>query len=308
MNPLLPLSRFRCRTWLVLTFGIILTPSLLAQPVVVQDWPTLKNTRSFFDKHVPEACVLFDRVMKEEGQAAYRAALKEAKADMLDYKDVLEIEGQAAADMFLQELRLGYQIDGQLVKFVAAGDDKAAQAAIKKELLVLSAKEQKLHLESLRLERSSLEDMVKEVDAEIAAVEAAGESNIHATVEELLESLKYSGPEVVKLLPKNWSVDFDQALEESRKTKKPVMAVFSAGWCPPCQYMIKDVFGETKVVAAMEGFIPVYIDVDRQRSLKKEFGIRSVPTFFVLNHKGLTKKKRSGSLEPDAFETWLRQK
>jgi len=273
-----------------------------------QDWPGNKNTRNFFEKHVPEAIVLFDQVMKEEGHAAYRSAMREAKTDMMDYQDVLDIEGEKAADLFIKELRNGYQIEAQLVKFAAAGEDKDAQDAVRKELLALSKKEHELYIHSLKLELKSFQEMAKEVERDIEAAERAGESNLNATVETLLESLKYSGPGVIKLLPDNWVTDFDKAMLQGKASKKPIVAVFSAGWCPPCQYMIKDVFSEKEVMTAMEHYVPVYIDVDKQRALKKDFNIRSVPTFFVLNQKGVIKKKLNGSVDPAAFEKWLRKK
>lgn len=273
-----------------------------------QDWPGNKNTLNFFEKHVPEAIVLFNKVMKEEGNAAYRSAMREAKTDMLDYQDVLDIEGQEAAGLFIEELRIGYQIEGELVKFAEAGGDKDAQAAIKKKLLALSKKEHELYVSSLKLELKSFQEMVQEVEQDIQEAEKAGEEHQKATVETLLESLKFTGSGVMELLPDNWVGDFDKALQQSKTTKKPVVAVFSAGWCPPCQYMIKDVFSEKPVMAAMENYVPVYIDVDKQRALKKNYNIRSVPTFFVLNDKGAIQRKMSGSLDPAAFEKWLLKK
>jgi thiol-disulfide isomerase/thioredoxin len=87
--------------------------------------------------------------------------------------------------------------------------------------------------------------------------------------------------------------DFASALEESRRTGKPVMLDFNADWCPPCQLMKRQVFDAAPHARAVQtAVIPVSI-VDRYRetganspeveSLQRQFRVDAFPTLVVFS-------------------------
>lgn len=80
-------------------------------------------------------------------------------------------------------------------------------------------------------------------------------------------------------LPDNWLTDWHEAKKKSSETGKPILAMFSASWCGPCKTMIGTVFPTDEAMAALEDFVPVYIDSEKQRELASENGIRAFPTF-----------------------------
>ena len=84
-----------------------------------------------------------------------------------------------------------------------------------------------------------------------------------------------------------WRTDLDAALEESRRTGKPVLADFSAGWCPPCIAMKHDVWPDDRVEqAVMDGYVPLVIDVDRDGAASERYGVYAIPTILVLDGDG----------------------
>ncbi len=69
-----------------------------------------------------------------------------------------------------------------------------------------------------------------------------------------------------------WGDDIDAALALSRELGKPVMVDFMATWCPPCRAMEDSTFCVAEVIEKSRAFIPVRIDVDRQREVAVAWG------------------------------------
>lgn len=56
----------------------------------------------------------------------------------------------------------------------------------------------------------------------------------------------------------------DAALVEAKASGKPVIAVFSAPWCPPCQMMKKIVYPSDEVKPYHDKFVWAYIDTSEE--------------------------------------------
>lgn len=84
-----------------------------------------------------------------------------------------------------------------------------------------------------------------------------------------------------------WRTDLDAALAEARRTGKPVLADFSAEWCPDCQVMKHDVWTDVQVGRDVERlFVPLAVDVDQNRGVAEQYGISSIPTILILDATG----------------------
>lgn len=90
-----------------------------------------------------------------------------------------------------------------------------------------------------------------------------------------------------------WRTDLDAALEEARRTQKLVFVDFSADWCPPCIAMKHDVWPDPAVEQAMQSYVPVLLDVDRDATVSQRYGVRGIPTILVLEHTGRVVRRAS---------------
>jgi thioredoxin-related protein len=110
--------------------------------------------------------------------------------------------------------------------------------------------------------------------------------------------------------PKN-SPDFktlgSNALNAAEKEGKPVILVFSAPWCPPCQAMKNDVYPSDAVKPFHDKFVWAYLDVDESRNEKlgAKYGVQGIPHIQFLDSKGNPIDKQVGSTTPEAFAKTL---
>ena len=97
------------------------------------------------------------------------------------------------------------------------------------------------------------------------------------------------------------------ALSAAKKSGKPVVMVFSAAWCGPCQTMKKEVYPSAAVKAFHDKFIWAYLDIDDERNerVSKKFGVSSIPHIEFLNAEGKEIDKQIGSNSPEDFAKTL---
>lgn len=107
----------------------------------------------------------------------------------------------------------------------------------------------------------------------------------------------------------------DAAIEESRRTGKPVLLDFSADWCPPCQRLKRDVFEDPARARAVEAeVVPVSV-VDRYREtganppeveeLQRRYGIEAFPTLVAFSPATGRHAKDSGFGGADHTVEWI---
>ena len=68
-----------------------------------------------------------------------------------------------------------------------------------------------------------------------------------------------------------WGNNLDSAFAIASKSDKTIMIDFMAEWCPPCQRMDNTTFSNTNIIKISTEFIPVRIDVDKQKDIAEEY-------------------------------------
>ena len=69
----------------------------------------------------------------------------------------------------------------------------------------------------------------------------------------------------------NWGENLDSAFAIASKSNKIIMIDFMAEWCPPCKKMDKTTFSNINIIKKTNDFIPVRIDVDKQKNIAEEY-------------------------------------
>jgi thioredoxin 1 len=100
----------------------------------------------------------------------------------------------------------------------------------------------------------------------------------------------------------------DMSLQQAREKaggEKLVLVDATAEWCPPCQLMDRTTWVDERLVNWLEAnAIAIQLDVDEQRELARELGIRAMPTMIVYRD-GEEVDRIVGYRDADAMLEWL---
>ncbi len=109
-----------------------------------------------------------------------------------------------------------------------------------------------------------------------------------------------------------WHKNLDKALEKAQKEKKIVLVEFMAKWCSVCRAMEDSTFLDQAVIERVNDFIPVRIDVDKNKDLAekyhanaKKYGGVGIPNFLFLDAQGNVLMHRIGFFNTKGFVALL---
>lgn len=89
---------------------------------------------------------------------------------------------------------------------------------------------------------------------------------------------------------KNESIRFTTGMLDatirSKYYGKPVAVAFQADWCALCRQMRTEAYQDPGVVAASRNFVWVAVDIDRQPSLAKAYGVKAIPELHIIGVQG----------------------
>jgi thiol:disulfide interchange protein len=104
---------------------------------------------------------------------------------------------------------------------------------------------------------------------------------------------------------------FEQAVEQSWETGKPVLILATADWCRPCQHLKTTTLSDERVEAAIrERTIPVYLDLTNQSGrtaeaqVAKQMNISALPTLVLWQTNGEI-SRREGVMPAVDMLSWL---
>jgi len=102
-----------------------------------------------------------------------------------------------------------------------------------------------------------------------------------------------------------WLHSLDEGFGVADRTGQPVLAFFTADWCPPCRRLKQGVFSDPNVMASLaEDYVLVKIDLTNRRGennwVASDAGIKYIPTIVI--YEDGYEAERFGASE---FENWV---
>ncbi len=99
-----------------------------------------------------------------------------------------------------------------------------------------------------------------------------------------------------------WQSNPQQAANQAANENKLVLLHFTADWCGPCQTQKRFVFSNPTVARAIhQSVVPVLVDIDENRELAAELGVKAIPFDVFLTHQGEVVAKRSSPTDARNF-------
>ena len=71
-------------------------------------------------------------------------------------------------------------------------------------------------------------------------------------------------------------------MAEARDAKRPVFIDFYAEWCAPCKIIEGKILPDSRVQAALDGFIFVRVDMDIDLKAGQRFNVAAMPTLQLI--------------------------
>jgi len=101
----------------------------------------------------------------------------------------------------------------------------------------------------------------------------------------------------------------DTAFSKGRSESKPVLAVWSAAWCPYCEALKKTVFTRADVQEQFRHFVPIYLDGDLPEAhrLGQKFKVPGYPTVIIFRPDGIEIARVSGGMDLNQYAIVLSQ-
>ena len=98
--------------------------------------------------------------------------------------------------------------------------------------------------------------------------------------------------------------DYDEAIEQAKKTDRPILVILGAEWCGPCKQLEKDM--ALPIAASIfKQWIAVEVDIDEEPALAKEWQVNAVPAFRILGVDQEVSASNEGYGGLKKLQTWL---
>lgn len=100
----------------------------------------------------------------------------------------------------------------------------------------------------------------------------------------------------------NWHTDLNSALDEAKRTNKPVMVDFTATWCYYCKKLDETTLPNLGVQEKLsKNYVVAKIDVDKYSDAASQFKVYGYPTLVFLNPNGQEIKRQEGYIDADGL-------
>ena len=115
-----------------------------------------------------------------------------------------------------------------------------------------------------------------------------------------------------KVVMTGWQDGLEAGQAAAEELDRPMVVLFTASWCPPCQVLKNSVLTEPAVHdQLLAGFVPVQVDLTDRSSANPNletagrYGVQGIPTVLALDAEGSVLSSYRGGPEAQPFMDWL---
>ena len=103
----------------------------------------------------------------------------------------------------------------------------------------------------------------------------------------------------------NWHT-YKEGTDQARRLKKNMILYFHADWCTYCGQMEKETFRDPAVIDFLNSrTIAIKVDVDEEKRIARQFGVRGLPATFLLLNNGHQVGPMPGFIPPQSYLSML---
>ncbi|MEM9020918.1 MAG: thioredoxin family protein [Planctomycetota bacterium] len=125
-----------------------------------------------------------------------------------------------------------------------------------------------------------------------------------------------SGQNTDKQVMVGWQDGLDAGKQVAAEQDRPMVVLFTASWCPPCQRLKKSVFQDAAVNQLLgEQYVAVQVDLsDRSHdnpnhAIRQQYHVNGIPAVMAMNKQGdvvsVMDLRQPQNFTPDGFMLWL---
>jgi len=105
-----------------------------------------------------------------------------------------------------------------------------------------------------------------------------------------------------------FAATYKEALSNAKANNKKIFLCFETNWCVNCTRLKKETLSDKEVQEKLSNYIVVYIDVDKDRKLARQYEIYGIPHFLIIDSDEIRYNTGTGFMSKSEFMDWLDQK
>ncbi len=109
-----------------------------------------------------------------------------------------------------------------------------------------------------------------------------------------------------------WTAYTPAVMEQALHSGKPVFAYFYAAWCGPCMQLKEHTFTDPRVIAALEPYHRIKVDMSyihskKIQKIREDYEIPGLPTLILFDTSGRSYNRHSGFIDAENLLSELRK-
>ena len=100
------------------------------------------------------------------------------------------------------------------------------------------------------------------------------------------------------------SPSYQESIKIAKEEQKKIFLLFYGEYCGPCN-SIKEELMKPEVLQVLDNYVVCYVDLLKEKELRQMYKIKSVPTFFIIDHNEKIIKKENGYKDSKYLINWL---